>query len=182
VVDPVSLDRVAKRAHHVLLTDDLIEGLGAVAAVERRLAGHNTWIALRPTQSLFFRGSALTVASLAAASGPSPGAFAVCDTVALVGSSENFLDHGRRIAALERKVDDLYTRLGQAQPEFGMQFDSETPASVEAADDPRLIELIQAGKTINAIKLYRELTGTGLAEAKDAVERIEQMYRPTAGG
>ncbi|MET0957548.1 MAG: ribosomal protein L7/L12 [Solirubrobacterales bacterium] len=99
-----------------------------------------------------------------------------------MGSSENFLDHGRRIAALERKVDDLYTRLGHAQPEFGMQFDSETPASVEAADDPRLIELIQAGETINAIKLYRELTGTGLAEAKDAVERIEQMYRPTAGG
>jgi ribosomal protein L7/L12 len=99
-----------------------------------------------------------------------------------MGSGENFLDHGRRIAALERKVDELYKRLGQEQPEFGMRLDSETAASVTAADDPRLIELLQSGKKINAIKLYRELTGVGLAEAKNAVERIEQMYRPAPGG
>ena len=30
-----------------------------------------------------------------------------------------------------------------------------------------------------AIKLYRELTGVGLAEAKDAVDRLGAMYRPT---
>ena len=41
VVDAVALDRVGKGAHHVLLADDLIEGLGAVAAVEGRLAGHS---------------------------------------------------------------------------------------------------------------------------------------------
>ena len=39
-MDAVALDSVGERAHHVLLADDLIEGLGAVAAVERRLAGH----------------------------------------------------------------------------------------------------------------------------------------------
>ena len=39
VVDPVALDRVAQRAHDVLLADDLVEGLRAVAAVEGRL-GH----------------------------------------------------------------------------------------------------------------------------------------------
>jgi ribosomal protein L7/L12 len=96
-----------------------------------------------------------------------------------MGSGENFLDHGRRIAALERKVDDLYKRLGQEQPEFGMRFDSEEPASVGAASDPRLTELLQAGKKIEAIKLYRELTGSGLVEAKDAVEH---MYGPGALG
>ena len=39
-MDAVALDSVGERAHHVLLADDLIEGLRAVAAVERRLAGH----------------------------------------------------------------------------------------------------------------------------------------------
>ena len=95
-------------------------------------------------------------------------------------SDQNFLDHGRRIAALERKVTELYDRLGQAEPAFGGGgFDSGTPASVSAADDPRLAELLQAGKEIQAIKLYRELTGVGLAEAKDAVEGMKAMYRPT---
>jgi hypothetical protein len=36
----VALDRVRKRAHHVLLADDLVEGLGPVAAIKGRLAGH----------------------------------------------------------------------------------------------------------------------------------------------
>jgi ribosomal protein L7/L12 len=33
-------------------------------------------------------------------------------------------------------------------------------------------ELASAGKTIQAIQLYREVTGAGLAEAKAAVERL----------
>jgi ribosomal protein L7/L12 len=99
-----------------------------------------------------------------------------------VVSSQDLVDHGRRIAELERKVDELYKRLGQGEPEFGMTFASDAAPSVSAADDPRLIELIQAGKKINAIKLYRELTGTGLAEAKDAVDRIEAMCRPGQAG
>jgi hypothetical protein len=40
-VDAIALDRVGKSAHHVLLANDLIEGLRAVAAVEGRLAGHS---------------------------------------------------------------------------------------------------------------------------------------------
>ena len=97
-------------------------------------------------------------------------------------SSQDLLDHGRRIAELERKVAELYKRLGQAEPNFGggFGFDSDQPASVSAVEDPRLIELVQADKKIQAIKLYRELTGVGLAEAKDAVEQLEATYRPTA--
>ena len=97
-------------------------------------------------------------------------------------STDDILDHGRRIAELERKVSELYKRLGQAEPGtgFGGGFgDASEPASVVASEDPRLIELTQAGKKIDAIKLYRELTGVGLAEAKDAVDTLEQTYRPT---
>ena len=95
-------------------------------------------------------------------------------------SSEDILDHGRRIAELERKVSELYERLGQGEP-AGFGFDSgfSEPAADVAAEDPRVIELITSGKQIQAIKLYRELTGVGLAEAKDAVDRLAEMHRPT---
>ncbi|NBT63336.1 MAG: hypothetical protein EBT02_16380, partial [Planctomycetia bacterium] len=36
----------------------------------------------------------------------------------------------------------------------------------------QLIELVRAGKKIEAIKLYRESTGVGLKEAKDFVESL----------
>jgi hypothetical protein len=38
---------------------------------------------------------------------------------------------------------------------------------------------LYAGKKIAAIKMYREATGAGLAEAKDAVELIELTLRET---
>jgi ribosomal protein L7/L12 len=95
-------------------------------------------------------------------------------------ATPDLLDHGRRIAQLERKVTELYKRLGQAEPaDFSDDAGFSEPASVVAAEDPRLIELIQAGDEMKAIKLYRELTGVGLAEAKDAVEGLAATYRPT---
>jgi ribosomal protein L7/L12 len=98
-------------------------------------------------------------------------------------STEDIVDHGRRIASLERKVSQLYERLGQAEPAtaFGGGFgdDPDPPATVAASEDPRVIELIQAGDQIKAIQLYREIAGVGLAEAKDAVDSLKSTYRPT---
>jgi ribosomal protein L7/L12 len=97
-------------------------------------------------------------------------------------SSEDILNHGRRIAELERKVSDLYKRLGQAEPDHGgggLAFASDQPASVAAAEDPRVLTLIDAGQKIQAVKLYHELTAVGLAEAKDAVDQIASMRSPT---
>lgn len=37
--------------------------------------------------------------------------------------------------------------------------------------------LITSGRTIEAIKLYREINGVGLKEAKDAVEAMEEAIR-----
>jgi ribosomal protein L7/L12 len=89
--------------------------------------------------------------------------------------TEDLLDHGRRIAALERQVAELSRRLGGAEPVAaqGFRIAADAPASVTAADDPQIAQKLAAGDKIGAIKLYRELTGSGLAEAKDAVERIE---------
>ena len=64
----------------------------------------------------------------------------------------------RRLARLERKVDLLLGHLGVEEPQIpGME---------------RVHELIRQGKKIEAIKVYRQLTGEGLKESKDAVERM----------
>ncbi|ANZ18440.1 hypothetical protein O1L44_21540 [Streptomyces noursei] len=63
----------------------------------------------------------------------------------------------RRMARLEQKVDRLMAHLG-----------------MEEVEDPRMAEvdaLLAKGKTVHAIKVYREVTDAGLAEAKEAVER-----------
>jgi hypothetical protein len=102
-------------------------------------------------------------------------------------STEDIVDHGRRIAALERKISDLYRMLERAEPntgggggQFGGGFDEpgEPAASVAAADDPRVLELVQSGDTIAAVKLYRELTGCNLAEARDAVQQLAASNAP----
>lgn len=40
----------------------------------------------------------------------------------------------------------------------------------------RVGELLRQGRKLEAIKLYREQTGAGLAQAKDAVEALEKRY------
>lgn len=44
----------------------------------------------------------------------------------------------------------------------------------------RLKEAIFTGQKIQAIKLYREQTGKGLAEAKSAVEKLEAELRASS--
>jgi ribosomal protein L7/L12 len=43
-----------------------------------------------------------------------------------------------------------------------------------SADDARVVELMREGKKIEAIKVYRECHGVGLAEAKAAVETLAE--------
>ena len=44
----------------------------------------------------------------------------------------------------------------------------------DAAADPRFREQLAAGRTIEAIKTYRGLTGLGLKEAKDVVDFLRE--------
>jgi hypothetical protein len=64
-----------------------------------------------------------------------------------------------RLVRLERKVDALLKQAG---------IDPTPPVSQEVGD------LARQGKKIEAIKLYREQTGAGLAEAKEQVEALER--------
>jgi ribosomal protein L7/L12 len=70
-----------------------------------------------------------------------------------------------RLNRMERKVDFLLRELNLVEkeeatlPDFG-------PVLTEVA------ELVRQNRKIEAIKLYREMTGAGLKEAKEVVDRL----------
>ncbi|CAM3732786.1 ribosomal protein L7/L12 [Occultella aeris] len=73
-----------------------------------------------------------------------------------------------RLAAIERHIDVLYNQAGLQAP-YSLQ-----GWGAGGGLSPRVAELLARGKKIEAIKVYREETGVGLKEAKDAVERFER--------
>jgi ribosomal protein L7/L12 len=88
-----------------------------------------------------------------------PGIAFLVLAVAVVASSTDRRSKAvdRRLQRLEHKVDLLLAHAGVTEPQ-----------------DPRMAEidnLLAQGKKIQAIKVHREVTGSGLAEAKEAVER-----------
>jgi len=78
-----------------------------------------------------------------------------------MSAEQDIITLRNRVRDLEDRLDFLYRRMG-----------------VEYVDNPgtadsRIIALIKQGNKIEAIKMYRELTNLGLAEAKAAVEKLE---------
>jgi ribosomal protein L7/L12 len=67
-----------------------------------------------------------------------------------------------RVIRLEGQLKFLYEKLN-----------IEFVADPHAADDPKVVELIKLGKKLDAITMYRQVSGTGLAEAKNAVEEMQ---------
>lgn len=63
----------------------------------------------------------------------------------------------RRLAAIERRVRAVMDHLGVVEPEPVL---------------PQVVTELEGGRKIEAIKVYRDLTGAGLKEAKDAVEAM----------
>jgi ribosomal protein L7/L12 len=83
--------------------------------------------------------------------------FALVVIVGVISIEGRISRADKRIARVERKLDLILDHLGLGE------------------DDPRMAEvaaLRRDGKTIQAIKVYREATGVGLKEAKEAVERM----------
>lgn len=94
-----------------------------------------------------------------------------------------------RLIRLERQVARLYQHLGLnpdddgpfgAPPAWGQPINDAVPGAAPQAYSPysgiplppAFDEAIRQGKIINAIKIYRQVTGAGLKEAKDACEDI----------
>ena len=75
-------------------------------------------------------------------------------------------------------MDDLQFRLRQLEEQverLSAQAGLPWSAAMTPDDggvDSQVVALAQSGQKIEAIKRYRELTGAGLAEAKQAVEAL----------
>jgi ribosomal protein L7/L12 len=71
-----------------------------------------------------------------------------------------------RINELEDRLNFLYRRLNIEYADPGS----------DPLFSPEIQEALRRGNKIEAIKIYRELTGVGLAEAKQAIERFELRH------
>ena len=81
----------------------------------------------------------------------------------MTSDAQDILDLTIRVDRLTRLVEALYARSGEPMPDLAVSLDS-PPADVVAA--------IQDGQIIAAIKLWRDYTGLGLAEAKAEMDAL----------
>jgi ribosomal protein L7/L12 len=102
----------------------------------------------------------------------------------MLSDDTNFEDELRTLLAAGRKIEAIKvyrenTGVGLKQAkdtvealEQGKPLPSKEP--VDSSFEGQIISLLGQNQKIAAIKLYREKTGVGLKEAKDAVEALEQ--------
>lgn len=79
----------------------------------------------------------------------------------------------QRLALLEAHVDWLYQNAGYAPPYGHGGTPPVSPLGAGSSGySAAVLDLARSGNKIAAIKQYREETGLGLKEAKDAVDRL----------
>ncbi|OBI10489.1 ribosomal protein L7/L12 [Mycobacterium scrofulaceum] len=78
----------------------------------------------------------------------------------------------RRLALLEQQVRLLSERLEVPCPTFGSDVGVTASGAFENGVPAEVVGLARSGNKIAAIKLYRELTGAGLREAKEVVDPL----------
>ena len=81
----------------------------------------------------------------------------------MASDQQDIADLKAQVVRLTRLVEALYARSGEPMPNLDVSLDA-PPADVVAA--------LQAGQLITAIKLWRDYTGLGLAEAKAEMEEL----------
>lgn len=71
-----------------------------------------------------------------------------------------------RVRELEDRLEYLYKRLNI----------SDADPDTDPIRSPEIQAALRRGNKIEAIRIYRELTGVGLAEAKRAIDQIERGW------
>jgi ribosomal protein L7/L12 len=66
------------------------------------------------------------------------------------------------------QVDRIERQVALISANLGIPYDY--PVTTETP--PEVVELVQGGNRVAAVKRYRELTGVGLKEAKEAVDAL----------
>jgi ribosomal protein L7/L12 len=78
------------------------------------------------------------------------------------------------ILLLKSRINELEDRLNFLYGKLGIEYADPNSDPIRS---PQIQEALRRGNKIEAIKLYRELTGVGLAEAKDAIDRAGQFIK-----
>ena len=85
------------------------------------------------------------------------------------------LTEGRKIEAIKRYREETGAGLAEAKDAIEALERGQPLATSEPVDtslETEIVSLLEQGRKIQAVKVYRERTGTSLKEAKDAVEAI----------
>ena len=78
---------------------------------------------------------------------------------------------------LETEIEELQTRVATLEAQMQALLEHlGVGASPEDALERQVIEFIRADRVIEAVKLYRERTGLGLKESKDAVDNLRRLH------
>jgi ribosomal protein L7/L12 len=100
-----------------------------------------------------------------------------------MAEARELLEIKQRIALLEARIEQLFDQLGvepEKRPPRGGAESGRDGGWWGGSDDDqgiagpsgKVLELVRQGNKIEAIKAYREETGLGLKEAKDAIDDL----------
>lgn len=96
----------------------------------------------------------------------------------LLDQLQQLLHQGRKIDAIKVYREHSGAGLAQAKEFVESLAAGEQPraSNVDDAFERELLNLLRACEKIQAIKIYRDRTGVGLKEAKDAVESLAKRH------
>jgi ribosomal protein L7/L12 len=78
------------------------------------------------------------------------------------------------IQLLRSRINELEDRLKALYRHLNLEY---AVPGADPAMSPKIREALRRGNKIEAIKIYRELTGVGLAEAKEVIDKLERSIR-----
>jgi ribosomal protein L7/L12 len=78
------------------------------------------------------------------------------------------------IITLKARIEELEGRLKFIYRHLNIEF---LENNSDPVSSPQIQAALREGNKIAAIKIYREMTGVGLAEAKQAIDHAEQFIK-----
>jgi ribosomal protein L7/L12 len=93
------------------------------------------------------------------------------DLARVIAYQEEFMNEAEirmHLTRLENRVNYLFQELGLEE-----KYQAEQTQTASQLGMAEVVALLRMNRKIEAIKLYREMTGTGLKEARDAVDSME---------
>ncbi len=73
---------------------------------------------------------------------------------------------------LSSYVDQIFDRLRKIEAQLALVSSGRVPTRMPRRRRREVLELVQAGDRMGAIRKYRELTGAGMEEASAAIEAL----------